>query len=324
MPRRGFTLIELLVVIAVVAVLIALLMPAVQKAREAARRIQCNNNLKQIGLALHIYETNRSMFPAGRTNFPHLWSSLAQLLPYVEGSQQFNAINFSFPAIPIANPTPTNLIPVNTTATATVIEVFLCPSDPTRRWNVNFGPTNYVGNAGTGTINGGSFRIDVGPQKPEGVFFDVQCVQLRDIVDGTSQTVAFSETTRGGGQNTTGPKPENVRTQFALIGSSATDTTEASCAAASQWVGDRGSEWARGSFFMAAYNHYYPPNSRIPDCTNPGRAKAIGTARSWHDGGVHVLFCDGHVKFISENVDLTVWRAVATRDKLEPISNTDF
>lgn len=324
MRRRAFTLIELLVVIAIISVLVALLLPAVQKAREAARRIQCNNNLKQIGLALHNYETTLGMFPAGRTNFPHLWSSLAQLLPYIEGNQQFNAINFSFPAIPIANPTPTNLIPVNTTATATVIEAFLCPSDPATRWNTTFGPTNYVGNAGTGTINGGSFRIDAGPQKPEGIFFDVQCVLPRDIIDGTSQTAAFSETTRGDGQNTTGPRPNNPRSQFALIGTSATDTTEPACAGATQWIGDRGSEWARGSFIMAAYNHYFPPNSPLPDCTNPGRAKAIATARSWHDGGVNLLMCDGHVKFITANVDMTVWRAISTRNGAETISNTDF
>jgi prepilin-type processing-associated H-X9-DG protein len=309
---------------AVVGVLIALLLPAVQKAREAARRIQCNNNLKQIGLALHNYETNLGTFPAGRTSFPHLWSSLAQILPYLEGSQRFNAINFSFPAIPIANPTAINLVPVNTTATASVVGMFLCPSDSAIQWNLNFGPTNYVGNAGTGSINGGSFRIDAGAQKPEGVFYDVECVRVRDIIDGTINTVAFSETTRGHGQNTTGPRPADVRTQFALLGGSGTDTTEATCAAATQWIGDRGSEWARGSFFMAAYNHFYPPNSRIADCSNTGRAKAIGTARSWHDAGVHVLLCDGHVRFISENVDITVWRAISTRNRAEPFSNTDL
>jgi prepilin-type N-terminal cleavage/methylation domain-containing protein/prepilin-type processing-associated H-X9-DG protein len=317
---HGFTLIELLVVMAVIAVLVGLLLPAAQKAREAARRMQCNSNLKQIGLALHNYETSLGMLPAGRTNFPHLWSSLAQLLPYMDGGVQYNLINFSFPAVPLAaSPTP-----VNTTATATVFELLLCPSDPQRQWNVSFGPTNYVGNAGTGTINGGSFRTDAGTEQPEGVFFDRHCVLLRDVSDGTSNTVAFSETVKGSGANNTGPVPQDPKSQFALIGVASTDITEASCETATQWVGDRGSEWARGSFIMAAYNHFYPPNSPKFDCTNPGRAKAITAARSYHTGGVNVLLCDGHVRFVSDSVDMALWRALSTRNGSEQTGNTDF
>src|SRR6201997_2603982 len=101
--RRGFPLIELLVVIAIIAVLIALLLPAVQAAREAARRSQCVNNLKQIGIGLHNYESGINVRPPGRTSWPNVWSSLAQVLPYMEGNSQFNALNFNFPPVDLTS-----------------------------------------------------------------------------------------------------------------------------------------------------------------------------------------------------------------------------
>jgi prepilin-type N-terminal cleavage/methylation domain-containing protein/prepilin-type processing-associated H-X9-DG protein len=319
MRHRGFTLIELLVVIAIVAVLIALLLPAVQSAREAARRIQCTNNLKQIGIALHNYETTLGTFPAGRTNYPHLWSSLAQLLPFLEGANQFNAINFALP--PLASSLVT---PVNSTAVGTFINTYVCPSDVQNRIIPDFGPTNFVGNAGTGTINGGSFRIDAGTNLPEGVFFDQKSVRLVEITDGLSQTAAFSETIKGNGQDTTGSGPQDRKLQIRVIGTSSTPTDPTSCNGATQWVGDRGREWVRGSFIMTAYNHFYPPNSREMDCTNPGRAIAITSARSFHPGGVNMLICDGHVQFIKDSITLSTWRSISTRNGAEVLSSDSY
>lgn len=317
--RGGFTLIELLVVIAIIAVLISLLLPAVQSAREAARRVQCTNNMKQISLALHNYENANGMLPPGRTSYPHLWSSLAQMLPYMEQTYLYNAINFSFPPITAAGLSGDP----NITAVGTQPSSFLCPSDPkSDRLVPQFGATNFVGNAGTGTYNGGSFKIDAGPLLPDGIFYDRASVRFTQITDGLSGTIAFSETLKGNGQDLSGVAlPQvNVRTNISSIGTSATALTEAACNASTTWVGDRGREWCRGSFVMATYNHYYTPNSKSPDCTNPGRAMALTAARSSHPGGVNVALCDGSVRFVKDSTATATWRALATRGGGELIS----
>lgn len=311
--RNAFTLIELLVVIAIIAVLISLLLPAVQSAREAARRAQCTNNLKQIGLAIHNYENSHGIFPVGRTSYPSLWSSLAQILPFIESSTEYSAINFDIPPISSGTANPANL-----TAVATVVDTYTCPSDSQGKIVPEFGTTNYVGNAGTGSINGGSFRIDAGPFLPEGLFFDRKAIRLAEITDGLSNTVAFAETILGNGKNSTGATAQDLRRQFSLTTAAA--ITPASCAGTGQWVGDRGREWSRGSFVMAAYNHFYAPNAKEPDCTNTGRAAAITAARSFHPGGVNALYADGHVQFAKDTISLNAWRAVSTRAGGEVLS----
>lgn len=316
MRSRAFTLIELLVVISIIAVLIALLLPAVQRAREAARRANCNNNLKQIGLALHNYENAHSVFPAARLNFPHNWSALAMLLPYAEGANQFNSINFSFPS----GSTP---VPQNVTVTGTVFALFLCPSDPQPQLNRAFGHNNYVANSGSGTIGGGILNAGAGPGDPDGVFFSGRCMELRQILDGTSGTVAFSETIRGSGATTLGPQPMDRRLQYAMLTGSLT-ATPANCAAATDWWGDRAAEWSRGSFIASVYNHFYTPNSPNMDCNHTSKARAITAARSYHSGGVNVLFCDGHVRLSKDSTDEVIWRAISTRDGAETIGNAEF
>jgi prepilin-type N-terminal cleavage/methylation domain-containing protein/prepilin-type processing-associated H-X9-DG protein len=332
--RRAFTLIELLVVIAIISVLIALLLPAVQSAREAARRAQCTNNLKQIGIAIHNYEGAYSVLPAGRYGYPYLWSSLASLLGYIEGGNIYNATNFAFPS-------ETNQLPypANSTTESAVIQAFLCPSDGQQRVDpTNWGGTNYLSNSGSGTINNGNFNVVTGAALPDGPFYNTSAVRFAGITDGLSGTVGFSESILGNNINTSpgSSPPSDSKRQFALFNTSEilltfpasyflpSSTNIPECSTPDQWSGDRGREWSRGSFFMTSYNHFYTPNSKYPDCTDAGRNAAVSGPRSYHPGGVNMLLLDGHVQFIKEAVSPLTFRALSTRAGGELISSDAY
>jgi prepilin-type N-terminal cleavage/methylation domain-containing protein/prepilin-type processing-associated H-X9-DG protein len=328
--RRAFTLIELLVVIAIISVLIALLLPAVQSAREAARRAQCTNNLKQIGIAIHNYEGAWNVLPSGRYGFPYLWSSLASLLNNIEAANMFNAINFAF-----ASETGQLPFPANTTVESAVIQTFLCPSDGQQRVDpTNWGATNYVANCGTGTINSGNFNVVAGAQLPDGPFYNTSAIRFAGITDGLSNTAGYSETILGNNiaSNPGSSPPADSRRQFALFNETTITNIPAAqflppniflqvCFTPDTWAGDRGREWSRGSFIMASYNHFYTPNSKYPDCTDNGRNAAVTGPRSFHPGGVNMLMLDGHVQFVKDNVSLPTFRAISTRAGGEIVSS---
>jgi prepilin-type N-terminal cleavage/methylation domain-containing protein/prepilin-type processing-associated H-X9-DG protein len=333
--RRGFTLIELLVVIAIIAVLIALLLPAVQSAREAARRAQCTNNLKQLGLAMHNYQGTHSAFPPGKMEGPSLpgvpvghflWSAQAMALPYLEGTNAFNALNSLLPLL--GGPSEGfAAFPDNYTAMNAKIGVFLCPSDHGRQIIANYQPTNYQQCVGSGR-NGG-IPIPTPGWIPDGVFFTNSTTGPRDILDGLSNTLMMSEGLigLGGGDLPAGTPTDQLdprKVFFNNVDWSASDTgtfADADCAKkpSSPWWTRRNGNWVQGEYPFTQYNHFWAPNARQFDCIRNYTA-GRKAARSNHPGGVNALFCDGHVAFVKDSVNLDAWRALATRAGGEVIS----
>jgi prepilin-type N-terminal cleavage/methylation domain-containing protein/prepilin-type processing-associated H-X9-DG protein len=297
--RRAFTLIELLVVIAIIGILIALLLPAVQKVREAASRMQCTNNLKQLGLALHNHHDALGYFPAGRDPWPNPFSAQSRLLPFVEQENLQHLVDFN-------QPTSTG---VNLTAAQTPIKLLICPSDPAggRIPGSQYAGNNYAGNVGTG-VNNGDYTTG------DGIFLLNNRIGFRDISDGTSNTAAFSEIILGSGTTRTGPTAPDRRHFIQLPGS--TVTTPEACTPGSDttWAGNRGDRWINGGYLSTLYNHYYLPNTTSNfDCINAANNYGLTTARSMHANGVNLLLCDGSVRFLANGITLATWRALGTR-----------
>lgn len=320
--RNAFTLVELLVVIAIIGVLVALLLPAVQAAREAARRMQCSNNLKQIGLALHNYHDVHGTFPPGGLGYPYVWSAQAQLLPFVEQTSLQNLLDFTVPPLtPFAGAAhDASAVARNEAAAKNRLSMFLCPSDREAVPGSEFGGISYPACVGSGVNNPADSSDDGSVNNADGVIFSKSRIGFRDIIDGSSNTIAFSEQLIGDGQNTA-PTGNDYRHRVVEL-SQGTQTTPADCdpASASTWSGRRGEQWINGHFANTMYNHYYGPNASVPDCHNGHHNFALVSARSAHPGGVAVLLCDGSARFIAETIDLDVWRALATRSGGEPMS----
>ena len=289
-PRRAFTLFQLLTVLAILAIGFALFLPALAKARVAAARMQSQNNLKQIGLACHNYYSANNVFPSGcnAENF----STAVHLLPYIEQANVYNMIDLKKSVDDKAN------APVR----QVVIKTFLNPMDPVMKVKDNYGPTNYLFNAGS--------KPDL--KDNDGIFYLDSKITFADITDGTSNTLFTGETLKGDG----GTKAEDIRRQYVLLKKDALKGIKDD-AGASQWkedvdiVGDRCASWMDGRFLQGTFTGTRTLNDPKPDVDCGGKGGLSGL-RGTQDIA-NILMCDGSVRAVSSRVKLEVWRNLAGR-----------
>ncbi|HEX6985941.1 MAG TPA: DUF1559 domain-containing protein [Planctomycetaceae bacterium] len=314
--RSGFTLIELLVVIAIIAVLIALLLPAVQQAREAARRTQCKNNLKQMGLALHNYLDTYTVFPPlgfFRTDATSdSWSAHARLLPFIEQANLQNLIDWN------------RSYALQPNVTKVRVPIYLCPSDPNDRERPDGALTHYP--LCYGFVAGTWFVYDpVSRQAGDGTFVPNRVHDAADVTDGLSNTVGVSEVKafqaylRDGGSpaGLNQPAPADPATVVGYGGSFKQDSGH------TEWVDARvhqtGVTTTFGPNTFVRYDsggvtYDVDFNSSREGKTLTGATYAAVTSRSHHTGIVNSLLMDGSVRGISENIDLFTWRYLGQRN----------
>jgi prepilin-type N-terminal cleavage/methylation domain-containing protein len=335
--RYAFTLIELLVVIAIIAILIALLLPAVQQAREAARRTQCRNNLHQIGLAMHNYHDVHSSFPpltcgaqadgtagvAGYPGFGREWGGASvhtMFLPYVDQAPLYNQYNFNW--VWHSNSNGNN----NRNLVRNRVPAFICPSDSPPR-NANDGFNNY------GASTGPNLGWEADQRRFVGYFHRRAACRIRDVLDGTSNTIAFGEITLDDNDNGTfvlerGDFVRNQAVNGVLNPVKPTKqqliTYGMTCLAGTgDHRSDRGLSWGNPMMSGTGINTIAPPNWQYPNChecggCGSGDARGVWNSKSRHEGGAFHLFGDGAVRFVSENIDFNLYQSLGSINGNEP------
>ena len=349
--RNGFTLVELLVVIAIIGILIALLLPAVQAARESARRSQCVDNLKQLGIAANNYHDVHKCLPFGKgPSYPAgpsyqaaaappvyaRWSQHAMLLPMLEQGPLYDSLDFRFPPAtpgmagvinfmpPYSNPSGRNNV-----ACTVRVPVFLCPSDGTPvdpNWP---GQNNYVANQGSwlcDRLGSADPNAIVSPGEVQtGVFYYLSQVGFANILDGTTNTAFFSEKLRGNGS----PNPRSdmfvIPPQTSLLATWQT-CSNINPVTATPLTSKWGYSWCMGENCCTQYNHVAVPNQYTCGGTGfPGTMSNMAmqvSPASNHPAGVNLCMGDGSVRFINDGVDLLTWRALGTVQGAESMNLT--
>jgi prepilin-type N-terminal cleavage/methylation domain-containing protein len=331
---KGFTLIELLVVIAIIAILIALLLPAVQQAREAARRTQCRNNLKQIGLALHNYESTYQVFPMGDCSVNYGSGDVPQatvhayILPYLENANQYALFDFNLQV---------NGNAANLPARTQVIPMYQCPSETMEGRHfiaslIDAASGSYMQCLGSTADHAGYVvsGVTIPATNLHGAFYRNSSTRIRDFTDGTSNTALFAEIKKG---------PNHTASLLEIPAGDERDFRVATrVVAASPWTGVdlefppsdcevratsawmyRGLQYYRGLFVATYYNHTLTPNAKLRDCVTSTLYQGHMAARSYHTGGALFLRGDGSVHFASDSIDGNVWKAVGTTHNGETI-----
>ena len=314
--RQAFTLVELLVVIAIIGILVGLLLPAVQAAREAARRMSCQSNLRQVGLALANYESACKRFPAvcliSTARLSDSFSAQAQLLPYMEQTTLSNLIDFS------------KSFTLQQSVASTRIPIYMCPSEVNDRPNtanpsLTHYPINYAVGCGTW------FQFDpVSGKTGDGAFSVNRLAKIKDFTDGLSNTVGLAEVKAFNDALADGRNPSTVVT---TIPSTPAEVVQLG---GNFSPGLAHSQWVNGIVVHTGFNHIFPPNTVVRCGTGPKpsdcdfTSSRLGTSltvptytaivsRSYHGGLVNVVLMDGSVQNIGSSVDANVWRAHGTR-----------
>lgn len=326
--RRAFTLVELLVVIAIIGVLTALLLPAIQAARESARRSHCANNLRQMAIAaLNFHDANRT-FPIARQGDEEAFGQHTELFPFLEEGNIANQFDFS-------------LRPNQNPARFVTVPLFLCPSDIDDRMRdkdrgahqYDWGKNNYRVNAGNEfgqTQNNQSVNAK---ELNNGLFLTNEAVRLPQVTDGTSHTALASEAIRGDGEDTLLEVESDL---FQIPNNNNTNTTAKvyeRCIAldlgtmigASKQTSYAGRNWINGNYMTTRYNHVMLPNTW--SCTrgnSPNNNGGAVTASSRHNEGVNLALADGSVRFVLNGVSLPIWRALGSRNGDEIIADGDY
>jgi prepilin-type N-terminal cleavage/methylation domain-containing protein len=341
--RRAFTLVELLVVIAIIGILVALLLPAIQAAREAARRTQCVNNLGQLGKAALNYESARKQFPYGRRSGTNpdgstvtQWGHIPYILQYIEEDATFSLIDF-------------NAGTATGTAKLQKPAFLLCPSDYGDRMDavtcaqannawLGAGRTNYHGNGGSDT--GRSYPVPAAPGAQDfreynnGMYLTNVAIKIKQITDGTSHTAIYSERCLGDADNN---RVETPSDWFRVSGTNQdAPTVYSKCSAitaltsytgGNQWSCS-GRNWVHGDYATSRYNHIMPPNGYSCSQSSSGNLTAIPinedggahTASSRHSGGVNMVTVDGGTHFVRDDIDVLVWNALGSRNGAENVA----